>query len=73
MSFGKDNIIRGVIKRRRLLKPDEASNEMESATPQTQQPIMYTNKEGFQEPRPKDDQGTIPLVFWVPKGTTLDL
>ena len=52
-------IMMGVIKRRRLLKSNEAVNEMESITPQTQQPITHTNKEGFQEPRPNNDQGTI--------------
>ena len=32
---------------------------MESATPQTKQPRMYTNKQGLQESRPNYDQGTI--------------
>ena len=52
-------IMRRVIKRRRLLKPNKAVNEMENTTPHTQRPIMNTNKEGLQVPIPNDDQGTI--------------
>ena len=49
-------IIMRIIKRRRLLKPNEAINEMENATPQTQRPIMHTNKEGLQVLIPNKDQ-----------------
>jgi hypothetical protein len=42
----------GVIKRRKLMKPIEAANEMESVTLWL---ITHTNKERVQEPRPKAD------------------
>jgi hypothetical protein len=44
----------GVIQRRRLLKPNEADNKMESATQKLKRLILYTNKEGVKEPRSKD-------------------
>ena len=49
----------GVIKRKRLLKSNEAVNKMESINPQNQQSITDTNKEKLKEPIPNDDQGTI--------------
>ena len=47
-------IMMGVIQRRRLLKPNEADNKMESATQKLKRLILYTNKEGVKEPRSKD-------------------
>ena len=52
-------IMMEIIKTSRLLKPNEAGNEMESATPQTQRPIPHTDKERLQELIPKNNQRTI--------------
>ena len=49
----------GVTKRRRLLKPTKAINEMENATQQTKRPQTQTNKEGLQVQITNDDQGII--------------
>ena len=48
-----------IIKRRRVLKSNEAVNEMGGITPQTKRPITHSNKEELKEPIPNDDQGTI--------------
>ena len=49
----------GVIKRRILLKSNEAVNKMESITLQNQQSITDTNKEELKEPIPNNGQGII--------------
>jgi len=56
----------GVIQRRRLLKPNEADNKMESATQKLKRLILYTNKEGVKEPRSNEEQVTIATetMFW---------
>ena len=59
-------IMMGVIQRRRLLKPNEADNKMESATQKLKRLILYTNKEGVTEPRSNEEQVTIATetMFW---------
>ena len=52
-------IMMGVIKKRRLLKSNEAFNKMGSITPQNQQSRTDTNKEKLKKPIPDDGQGTI--------------
>ena len=44
---------------KRLLKPTEAATEVENATPQTQRPKTYIDKERLQVQLPNDGQETI--------------